>query len=113
MCLQSAKKRQIELNDQYLERLKFEIETIDKMGYCSYFLIVQDYVDYAKTQTAIIKKEFKAKFDELDAVLEKKLSELKDCATDAENTDKIIQQTKDRLAWLENIQTKIEAILEI
>ena len=70
-------------------------------------------VDYAKTQTAIIKKEFKAKFDELDAVLEKKLSELKDCATDAENTDKIIQQTKDRLAWLENIQTKIEAILEI
>ena len=49
MCLQSAKKRQIELNEQYLERLKFEIETIDKMGYCSYFLIVQDYVDYAKT----------------------------------------------------------------
>ena len=29
--------------------MKFEIETIDKMGYCSYFLIVQDYVDYAKS----------------------------------------------------------------
>lgn len=70
-------------------------------------------VDYAKAQTTAIKKAFKAKFDELDAVLEKKLDELTICATDAENTDAIIEKTKDRLAWLENIQKKIESILDI
>ena len=48
-CLQNAKKLGIELNDKYLERLNYEINIIDKMGYCSYFLIVQDYVMFAKT----------------------------------------------------------------
>lgn len=33
---------------EYLERLKFEIETIKKMGYAGYFLIVWDFVRFAK-----------------------------------------------------------------
>lgn len=48
LCLQNARERQISLNQDYLTRLEYEIDVIDKMGYCSYFLIVQDYVNYAK-----------------------------------------------------------------
>lgn len=48
LCLQNAKKNSIELNESYHSRLDYEIELIDNMGYCDYFLIVQDYVNYAK-----------------------------------------------------------------
>ena len=48
MCIQNAKKLQIQLDEKYISRLEYEIDVIDKMGYCSYFLIVQDYVNYAK-----------------------------------------------------------------
>jgi len=30
------------------DRLNFEIDTIDNMGYCGYFLIVADFIEYAK-----------------------------------------------------------------
>ena len=33
---------------EYIERLNFELETINRMGYVDYFLIVQDFVNYAK-----------------------------------------------------------------
>lgn len=32
----------------YLDRLKYELEIINKMGFCNYFLIVWDYVNFAK-----------------------------------------------------------------
>lgn len=35
-------------NPQYQDRLFYELDIIDKMGYSDYFLIVQDYVNYAK-----------------------------------------------------------------
>ena len=37
-------------NDEkkYLDRLKYELSVIEDMGYSDYFLIVQDYVNYAK-----------------------------------------------------------------
>lgn len=39
------------VNDkEYIERLKLEIDTIDEMGYLGYFLIVQEYVNWAKNQ---------------------------------------------------------------
>lgn len=47
-CLQNAKKRNIILDDKYYQRLNYEISIINKMGFCSYFLIVQDYVNFAK-----------------------------------------------------------------
>ena len=34
---------------EYLTRLEFELNTIKQMGYSDYFLIVKDYIDYAKT----------------------------------------------------------------
>lgn len=35
-------------NDTYQKRLAYELSTIEQMGYCDYFLIVEDYVSYAK-----------------------------------------------------------------
>lgn len=48
MCINNAKKKGISLDNNYLDRMNYEIDVIDKMGYCSYFLIVQDYVNFAK-----------------------------------------------------------------
>ena len=38
----------------YLDRLKHELEIINKMGFCDYFLIVHDYVKYAKDQKILV-----------------------------------------------------------
>lgn len=70
-------------------------------------------VEYAKKQTALIKKEFAKKFDELDAVLQSKLKELEICAKDNENIEARIKETQERLDWLEKIQNKVKGILEI
>ena len=70
-------------------------------------------VEYAKKQTALIKKEFAKKIDELDAVLQSKLKELEICAKDNENIEARIKETQERLDWLEKIQNKVNGILEI
>ena len=36
--------------EEYLSRMEYELSVIDSMGYADYFLIVQDYVNYAKSQ---------------------------------------------------------------
>ena len=33
---------------EYVDRINYELETIEKMGYSDYFLIVEDYVNFAK-----------------------------------------------------------------
>lgn len=38
----------------YKTRLKYELEIINKMGFCDYFLIVSDYVRYAKENNIIV-----------------------------------------------------------
>ncbi len=38
----------------YKDRLKYELEIINKMGFCDYFLIVSDYVKYAKDNDIIV-----------------------------------------------------------
>ena len=35
---------------EYEERLSYELSVIEKMGFCDYFLIVQDYVNYARSR---------------------------------------------------------------
>lgn len=70
-------------------------------------------VEYAKEQTRAIKKAFAIKFDELDKVLKRKLGELEACAKDNANIEARIKETKDRLAWLEKIQEKVNSILDI
>jgi len=36
--------------EEYLERISYELSVISEMGYADYFLIVQDYVNYAKSK---------------------------------------------------------------
>ena len=38
----------------YAERLKYELDTINKMGFCNYFLIVWDYVKFAKENNILV-----------------------------------------------------------
>ncbi len=38
----------------YKTRLKYELDIINKMGFCDYFLIVSDYVKYAKDNNIIV-----------------------------------------------------------
>ena len=38
----------------YKDRLKYELEVINKMGFCNYFLVVWDYVKYAKESGILV-----------------------------------------------------------
>lgn len=38
----------------YVDRLKYELDIINKMGFCNYFLIVWDYVKYAKEKGILV-----------------------------------------------------------
>lgn len=70
-------------------------------------------VEYAKEQSEKVKEKFKEKFDELDAVLMEKMQELKDCTNDKQDVERRIQESQDKLEWLQNIQAKLQAILDI
>lgn len=50
LCEANIEKRYGEATKEITERLDFELETIDKMGYNTYFLIVWDFINYAKQQ---------------------------------------------------------------
>ncbi len=69
--------------------------------------------DYAKKEAKRIKEAFEKKFDELDDLLDTKLEELKACATDEQEAQKKLDEAQSRLDWLNNIQTKVNSILEI
>ena len=38
----------------YIDRLKYELDIINKMGFCNYFLVVYDYVKYAKENSILV-----------------------------------------------------------
>ena len=42
------------VSKQYQERLKYELDIINKMGFCNYFLVVWDYVKYAKENGILV-----------------------------------------------------------
>ena len=42
------------VNKIYIERLKYELEIINKMGFCNYFLVVADFVKYAKENNILV-----------------------------------------------------------
>ncbi|MBE6759142.1 MAG: DNA polymerase III subunit alpha [Ruminococcaceae bacterium] len=49
LCFEGLRRRYGEQPEQsIIDRLEFELETIAKMGFVDYFLIVQDYVNFAK-----------------------------------------------------------------
>ena len=48
-CYEGMKERYGEnIPKGYIDRLEYELETVDKMGYTDYYLIVQDFVAFAK-----------------------------------------------------------------
>lgn len=79
----------------------------------SLFMYSNAAVSYAQTQTVTVKNEFKKKFDELNKVLSKKLDELKAYTEDRKDMENKIKESQRKLAWLEEIQAKTKAILDI
>ncbi len=54
-CIEGLRKRfGKSVSSRYQERLKKELDVIQKMGFCDYFLIVYDYIKYAKEQDIIV-----------------------------------------------------------
>lgn len=50
LCMDGLQERYPEDDGTLLERLNFELNTIRRMGYVDYFLIVWDFINYARTQ---------------------------------------------------------------
>jgi len=54
-CIEGLKKHfGSTVREVYKDRLKYELDIINKMGFCDYFLIVSDYVKYAKENNIIV-----------------------------------------------------------
>ncbi len=48
LCMDGIKERYSPVTDELKERLKYELNVINNMGYVDYFLIVWDFINYAK-----------------------------------------------------------------
>ena len=48
LCMDGFRERYPQANAEYLERLEYEIGVISRMGYVNYYLIVWDFIRYAK-----------------------------------------------------------------
>ncbi len=49
LCMEGLERRYPNPSDELKERLKYEIDTIQNMGFVDYFLIVADFIHYAKS----------------------------------------------------------------
>lgn len=49
-CYDGLKKRYGNPPQEYVDRLEYELNTVNKMGYTDYYLIVADFVNYAKSK---------------------------------------------------------------
>lgn len=54
LCYKGLEKRYPKKNAQVEERLEYELSVIEKTGFASYFLIVQDFVNWAKEQRIVV-----------------------------------------------------------
>lgn len=72
-----------------------------------------DAMKYVLKQSKRIAERFNAEFKRLDDILKAKLAELESYATDHEKAEERVTESERKLKWLEQIQTKIERILEI
>jgi DNA polymerase III subunit alpha len=54
LCRKGIKIRYEKSSDEIEKRLKFELDTIKNMGFASYFLIVQDLVNWSKNQGIVV-----------------------------------------------------------
>lgn len=70
-------------------------------------------VCYARSQAEVIKDYFKGKFRELDKILKEKLEELNNCNKDEKEAAKNLDDSENKLVWLEDIKKRMDDILEI
>lgn len=54
LCFEGIKDRYRDIDDTLLERIEYELKTIEKMGYIEYFLIVWDFINYAKSNGIMV-----------------------------------------------------------
>lgn len=54
LCYKGLKKRYTNPSKEVLDRLEFELGVIEKMGYVAYFLIVWDFIYYAKSNDIMV-----------------------------------------------------------
>lgn len=54
LCIRGAKRRYGELLPRHYDRLKYELNVIGRMGFADYFLIVWDFVKYAKMNGILV-----------------------------------------------------------
>ena len=55
LCILGLKKRlNNAVEEKYVKRLKYELDVIVKMNFCNYFLVVWDYVKYAKKNGILV-----------------------------------------------------------
>ena len=54
LCRGEIQKRYGKSNEEIEKRLRFELDTIKKMGFDSYFLIVQDFVNWSKSKGIVV-----------------------------------------------------------
>lgn len=70
-------------------------------------------VNQAKKQVEALKKAFKKKFVELDSVLKKKISEVKEYRMSSGEIEKELKEIENRQAWLNEVRKEIDNILDI
>lgn len=68
---------------------------------------------HALKESKQIVEYYKKQFNQLDRILAVKLEEIKKCATDKDNAEKLLRESEAKLAWLNEIKNKVESILEI
>ena len=54
LCYEGLEQRYHPVTEELKERLKYELDTIKKMGYVDYFLIVWDFIHYAKEHDIMV-----------------------------------------------------------
>ena len=54
LCYESLERRYPDADESLRERLKYELSVIQSMGYVDYFLIVWDFINYARTQNIMV-----------------------------------------------------------
>ena len=80
----------------------------------SHFMEISDETDkYIDGTIKKIKINFKKESEKLDSKLNEKLEELKGFASKNDNLENIINENNNKLAWLENIQNRVNRIIEI
>ena len=60
-----------------------------------------------------MKSQFTNIFDELDAIIKEKYTELEMCATDQKTKEAELEKNKKLLTWIESNKAEIEEILNI